>query len=216
MTAESSRTIKQKSLFVIRCVAAFLLTASVAASISYLFRRSSTTLTEGYDFNEGVDENNPAEGPKVGERIDLTFFEGQDGTTLKDYIGDRPAVVALIDPKCDAVRGSTDQLHNVRDRLARVGVKYGLIAFTSSRDAEKFFDYANSLSLNDPSFQWRRSGRPAPTSFMMMVRPSHLLISPEGIVLYKWPGSNPKQQTRQRMANQIVSDTLKALGISSS
>lgn len=197
---------------ILKCVVAFILAA--AATLAYdswgRFPRAVGP-EEGFDFSEGVDENDPAEGPKLGERIDLSAFKGRGGESLKDAMRGKPAVLAIIDPECGMVGQAADEFSDMRQRLSRDEVGYYLIAFKKAPEPGKFYDYADSLGVGAPSFLWESSVRAAPSSFRMMVVPSHLLVDAEGAVLLKWSGTSPYEEKRRRMANQIILDARRKL-----
>jgi hypothetical protein len=41
-----------------------------------------------------------------------------------------------------------------------------------------------------------------------MVLPSHLLLDANGLIVKKWPGTNYSASVREKMANQIVTETI--------
>lgn len=52
---------------------------------------------------------------------------------------------------------------------------------------------------------------PVPSSLSQMVVPSHLLLSKDGIVVNKWPGTHQDPVVRQQMVNQITTDVIEHL-----
>jgi hypothetical protein len=44
-----------------------------------------------------------------------------------------------------------------------------------------------------------------------MVLPSHLLLDANGLIVRKWPGTDQSAKVREKMANQIVADTVEEL-----
>jgi hypothetical protein len=208
---------KSNGLLLLKCACAFVL---AAAATSYLRSQppegvTDQTSEEGYDFKAAADESNPGAGPKLGERLNLSLFRGSDGATLRDAMRGRAAVVALVDYECDMVRDATDQLRGVREHLAPRGIGYYLVSLNPGRDPADFFHYADSLGLRTASFSWSEGAEIRPSSFWMMVRPSHLLLDGDGTVLLKWPGTSADPQTRRRLWRQIVADTLRHPTVSS-
>ena len=167
---------------------------------------------EGFNYrlllNDSGNDKPTWRGPRVGERIDLTLFTDQNGNTLKDALNNGPAMLAVVNPNCGMCKVADDQMRNIRDRLSTVGIKYYLLSPSPEVGSDRVFAFADSLNTDVPVFVWtRRDTKPAP-SLVAMVTPSHLLLDPNGVVIARWPGSDEHKDVRDRMANQIVSDSL--------
>lgn len=119
-------------------------------------------------------------------------------------------MVAIVDPECAAAKAASDQLTGVREGITKEGVPYYPISVIASTSEADFFTYADSLKLGK-AYLWRKSEPEPPAELFSMVVPSHLLLTKEGTVVRKWPGTSPSEVIRARMVNQIVSDTLHEL-----
>lgn len=64
--------------------------------------------------------------------------------------------------------------------------------------------YAEELGF-ETCIRWAGAGAP-PLSLKMLVTPSHVLLTKEGVVLQTWVGTNVDPDTRMRMSRQIASD----------
>lgn len=94
----------------------------------------------------------------------------------------------------------------------------GFLAFASARylTPKLLSMFADSLHIGAPAFLRSISEVTPPERFTAMLVPSHFLVDRSGEVIKKWPGSSNAELVRQRMANQIVSDTVNALSASGS
>lgn len=174
-------------------------------------RKGVVKTTEGFDFTYGgsVEEESWA-GPRIGESIDLTRLKDRHRRPLISAVEHEFCMVALIDPECAAAKAALDQLAGVREGIAKEGIPYYPISLVPSTSEIDFFTYADSLKLGD-AYLWRKSEPAPPARLFMMVLPSHLLLTKNGTIVRKWPGTSPAQLNRARMVNQIVSDTLHEL-----
>ncbi len=96
-------------------------------------------------------------------------------------------------------------------RVTPQGIPYYLASVTSSVPVSDFFNYADSLDLDSPAYLWRQDEPQPPHNLYSMVLPSHLLLSTDGTIVHKWPGTSVSDFDRARMVNQIVSDALQEL-----
>jgi len=175
-------------------------------------RKPLVKTNDGYDFNYGGDGSNESwAGPKVGERIELQRLKDRHGVPLRSTAGKPLLMIVLIDPECGACKAALDQLQGVHDRIKQEGIPYYLVSVTSSVPVDDFFTYANSLDLNSPVYLWGRNEPQPPPALYSMVLPSHLLLSSDGTIVRKWPGTSVSDFDRARMVNQIVSDALREL-----
>jgi hypothetical protein len=149
-------------------------------------------------------------GPNVGEQIDLQGFRDRNGLILTNVVGELLLIV-LVDPQCGACVASRNEMRNVRDRVTSLGVRYYPVSLTSSVPAADFFSYTDSLALGARGYLWVSNDRSPSQSLYSMVLPSHILINRNGTIIRKWPGTSTNESIRQRMANQIVSDTRQEL-----
>ncbi len=191
------------------------ITAFVAFSLFFMTSCSKATMvaqsTEGFDFTYGgtIDEESWA-GPQIGKSIDLTRLKDRNGTPLLGAGEHKFLMVAIVDPECAAAKAALDQLTGVREGIAKQGVPYYPISVIASKSEADFFTYADSLKLGT-AYLWRKSEPEPPPELYSMVVPSHLLLTNDGTVVRKWPGTNRSEVIRARMVNQIVSDTLHEL-----
>jgi hypothetical protein len=170
----------------------------------------------GFDFDYIVKNSTAETGPAIGERIDLENLKGPDGNSLANMIGGPAAVIVAVSPDCGMCSKSADEMSEIRQRLGSAGVRYYLVSFEPIPISADFFKYADSLNPGAPAFlrSINEGNQPAPRLVTMLV-PTHFLVDRSGVVMAKWPGSSNTESTRQQMANQIVSDTLKKLSASS-
>lgn len=173
--------------------------------------KASPSQSEGFDFNLILDNENVGTGPAVGERIDLENLKGPDGKSLANTIDEYPAVIVAVSPGCAMCRISADEMTQIRTRLKTVGVEYYVVSFATSSNPIAFFEFADSLNTGAPAFVRSISEVTPPDRFTAMLVPSHFLVDSSGKVIKKWPGSNNAELIRQRMANQILTDTLNTL-----
>jgi hypothetical protein len=165
-------------------------------------------LIEGFDFRPFRNPANVWRGPNLGEKIDLTHLKVKDGKTLASAIGKRPIVLVVVNPECAMCRTASDEMRNLRERLGSVDIKYYVVAFESENPNIDFFRYGDSLSVGAPSFLWDKAAGAAPLSVLSMTVPSHLLVNSDGTVMCVWLGSSNEKFVRDRMASQIVTETL--------
>lgn len=193
--------------------------ALVAVSVkAYLARQQSPIATlktspfliEGFDFNPLRSPGNEWRGPNVGEKIDLTRLRMKDGRNLASIIGKRPIMLVSINPACAMCKTARDEMSYLREELASLDINYYLVGFAAETPQVDFFSYSDSLKVRTQSFLWNSdAGRP-PESIVIMTNPSHLLLNSDGTVIRVWPGSYNDKSVRDRMAHQIIAETLVA------
>jgi hypothetical protein len=190
------------------CVAVFTLAMLGASYFARSSRAVHVRTTEGFDFGFASDEKLSWVGPRAGYRIDLARLKTQDGATLASMTGNKMVMLVLVDPNCGACKAATDEMHDVRNRIARSGIKYYPASVTTLQSPSEFSDYTRSLGIRAPALLWQRlDGAPAESLFTMVL-PSHLLLDPNGVIVRKWPGTDQSANVREKMANQIVVDTI--------
>ncbi len=167
-------------------------------------------LTEGFNFTPLRSTENVWRGPEIGEKIDLTRLKMKDGRTLASTIGKQASVLVLVNPDCAMCRTASDGMQYLREKLATLDTTYFVVSFAKPPAHIDFFEYAESLGVGAPSFLWDVADGPPPPSLFGMSVPSHLLVNSDGIALCVWPGSSEEKSVRDRMAYQIVADTLVA------
>jgi peroxiredoxin len=126
-------------------------------------------------------------------------------------IGDHLAMIVAVDNECGMCRIAADQMRYVCEQIAQAGVQYFFVSFTSPGPPSRFFEYIDSLKIDSPAFLWMKDEGQPPVTLSRMIVPSHILIDHTGVVKQVWLGGNDAKPIRDRMANQIVNDTLKAL-----
>lgn len=132
-------------------------------------------------------------GPALGSTIDLGSWRTREGNTLAEAIkGHSLAMVLLVNPSCGTCTDAKDKFSTLRERVGNPGIPYYVLMIPeSSSDAQKYFSYAESLKIEAPSFVWSNTATKPPISLATMAVPSHLLITNEGLVVNKWPGTTP-------------------------
>lgn len=172
--------------------------------------KSSPFLIEGFDFTLLRSSENEWRGPNIGEKIDLTSLKRKDGKTLASVVSKRPTMLVSVNPACAMCKTARDEMSYLRETLSNMNVNYYVVCFASETLPLDFFQYGDSLKVGTPSFLWSAdAGRP-PESIVMMTSPSHLLLNSDGRVIRVWPGSYNDKAVRDRMAHQIIADTLVA------
>lgn len=215
MLTSSSSRLKSAVLVLVCGLLAFA--AARYLTTTLLRMKSLPNRSEGFDFNYIVKNSTVGTGPVIGERIDLENLKGSDDNSLANTIGEHAAVIVAVSPQCGMCSKSADEMSEIRQRLETAGVRYYLVSFEPASLPADFFKFADSLNTGAPAFLRVISGgsSPAPRLTTMLV-PSHFLVDRSGVVVSKWPGSSNDELVRQKMANQIVADTLTALSALSS
>lgn len=209
-----------RSRFALRVVLGGMIAFALGAfsAKAYLARKQSPIaspntspfLIEGFDFNLLRAADNEWRGPEIGAKIDLTRLRMKDGKTLARVIGKKPVVLVSINPACAMCKTARDEMSYLREKLASLDINYYLVGFASETPQLDFFRYSDSLRVGAQSFLWNsEAGRP-PESIVIMTNPSHLLLNSDGRVIRVWPGSYNDKAVRDRMARQIITDTLVA------
>lgn len=167
-------------------------------------------LIEGFDFNLLRAPENEWRGPDIGDKIDLIRLRMKDGKTLASVVGQKPIVLVSVSPSCGMCKIARDEMSYLREKLSTMDINYYMVCFASETQPLDSFRYSDSLGIRTPSFIWNaEEGRP-PESIVIMTTPSHLLLNSDGRVLHVWPGSYNDKAVRDRMASQIIADTLVA------
>ncbi|MEK6336541.1 MAG: hypothetical protein AABM67_16560 [Acidobacteriota bacterium] len=165
-------------------------------------------LIEGFDFNMLRTAETEWRGPDIGARIDLTRLRMKDGKTLASVVGKRPVVLVSVNPACAMCGIARDEMRYLREKLSNMDINYYPVFFASETPNSDFFQYSDSLKVGAPSFLWNIEAGQPPESLVTMTNPSHLLLNSDGTVIRVWPGSYKDKVVRDRMARQIVADTL--------
>jgi hypothetical protein len=149
----------------------------------------------------------PWKGPAIGEKIDLTRLKAVDRSGIAGLLSKQPVMLASINPACGMCSIARDEMLFVREHVVPAGVQYYAVCFSPIDSTRNFYEYANSIGIAAPVFEWQGEVAP-PRSILDMTVPSHLLIAQDGAVLQVWPGPSGEKEVRQRMGPQIVDDTL--------
>lgn len=202
--------LKLNKTIAIQCIAVFGIGIIVTGLVPRLKGKISLP-TEGFDFN--ARKHDASSGPTIGETIDLKVPKGRDGRSLAEVVGNSPfCMIAVVDPHCPACKAAESEMSGVNNRLTNAGIPYFIMILGSTNSASEYFAYADSLNLSSKAFIWRTDESQPPPSLHEMVIPSHLLLSRDGVVVDKWPGTHQDPVVRQRMMNQITADALKRIG----
>lgn len=194
-------------------IAGAIIALLVAGVIVKVVRRQSPPpgpallLRQGFDFKALRSENLIWRGPALGEKIDLTRLKAADASELGQLLGKQPVMLASINPTCAMCSVAKDEMQFVREHVVPAGVQYYAVCFRPVDSISNFYEYANSIGIAAPTFEWQGEVAP-PLSILDMTVPSHLLIAQDGTVLQVWPGSSNEKEVRDRMGSQIVEDTL--------
>ena len=132
-------------------------------------------------------------GPALGDTIDLRAWSTRDGRTLAQVIkGHSLAMILLVNPSCGTCADAKDGFRTLRERAGKPGIPYYVLMIPAeSTDTQKLFSYSDSLKLGAEAFVWSSKEMKAPTTLATMAVPSHLLVTNEGLVVEKWPGTTP-------------------------
>jgi hypothetical protein len=200
------------SRFLAGLIAGLVIALVVAGIAVKAFRHRNTPLPkpaaflkQGFDFRALRSES--WKEPAIGEKIDLKMLKAADGSGIAQLLGKQPVMLASINSTCGMCKVARDEMLVVREHVVPEGVQYFAVCFNPTGPAHNFFEYAKALKFPEPALKWEGEV-PPPGSVLDMTVPSHLLLNQEGIVLQVWPGSSTEKDTRQRMASQIINDTL--------
>jgi hypothetical protein len=132
-------------------------------------------------------------GPAVGETVDLLSFRSRSGQTLAEALKKHQlAMLVLVDPNCGACTSTKDSLDELRERVEKTRIAYFVVMIPDGSDAQKYFDYTDSLKLGAESFVWSNANAKPPTSLLTITKPSHLQVTAEGLIVEKWLGTPAK------------------------
>ena len=131
-------------------------------------------------------------GPALGDIVDLRAWSARDGRTLAQVIkGYSVAMILIVNPSCGTCADAKDGFRTLRERAGKARIPYYVLMIPESTDTQKSFSYADSLKIDADVFVWSSTHMKAPTSLATMAVPSHLLVTNEGLVVEKWPGTTP-------------------------
>jgi|KBSSwiStaDraftv2_1062776.scaffolds.fasta_scaffold476699_2 hypothetical protein len=174
---------------------------------TFLSRRDTPFLTEGFDFNMLRSSQVVWRGPEIGLKVDLSRLKGKDGKTLASVVGNKPIMLGVTNPDCGLCRTAADEMGLLRLELAKRNINYYVLFFPKEIPATDFFKYSESLEIGAEAFLWDSQSGPPPESIFTMTSPSHMLVNNDGTVIRVWPGSYKDKPVRDRMAHQILADT---------
>ena len=133
-------------------------------------------------------------GPALGETIDLRSWRTRDGRTLAEVNkGHSLAMILLVNPSCGTCASAKEDFRTLRERVGKPGIPYYVLMIPDSSDAQKYFSYVDSLKLDAKSFVWANAEAKPLASLVTMAVPSHLLVTNEGLLVEKWPGTTPNE-----------------------
>ena len=137
-------------------------------------------------FCAGLVHGQDAAGPAVGETIDLKSFQTRSGLTLFDAMKQHSiAMLVLVDPNCGTC--AQDSLRTLREQVEKTRIAYYVVMIPDGSDPQKYFSFADSLKLDVDSFVWN-STEAKPGSLASMMKPAHLQVTNEGLIVQKWSG----------------------------
>jgi hypothetical protein len=161
-------------------------------------------LKQGFDFNQLRSPSIEWRGPEIGEMLDLNQLRENNGNSLSKANSSDLVVLVNVSPNCGFSTIAADEMKTIREHLASLAIPYYAITFTDSE--EKFIAYSSSLGF-EKSFYWQPNTPKPKDSLIKMAIPSHLLVRKDGLIVRVWPGTNESKEVRERMGNQIISDT---------
>jgi type IV pilus biogenesis protein CpaD/CtpE len=139
-------------------------------------------------FCAGLAQSQDAAGPAVGETIDLRSFQTRTGVTLFDAMKQHSiALLVIVDPNCGTCTSVQDSLRALRERVGKTQMAYYVVMIPDGSDPQKYFSFADSLKLDIDSFVCNSTDA-KPGSLAAMLKPAHLQITNEGLIVQKWPG----------------------------
>ena len=127
-------------------------------------------------------------GPAVGETIDLRSFQTSSGRTLWQAMRQHSvAMLLLVDPNCGTCTNVQDNLRALRERVEKTQMAYYVVMIPDGSDPQKYFSFADALKLDVESFVWNSTdAKPGP--LVSMIKPAHLQVTNEGLIVQKWSG----------------------------
>jgi hypothetical protein len=161
-------------------------------------------LKQGFDFNQLRSPSIEWRGPEIGETLDLNQLKENDGNSLSKVNNSDLLMLVNVSPNCGFSTIAADEMKMIREHLASLAIPYYAITFTDSE--EKFDAYSFSLGF-EKSFYWQSNAPKPNDSLIKMAIPSHLLVRKDGLIVRVWPGAKESKEVRERMGNQIISDT---------
>jgi hypothetical protein len=139
-------------------------------------------------FCAGLAHGQDPAGPAVGETIDLKSFQTRTGITLWQAMRQHSiAMLVLVDPNCGDCGNVQDTLRALRERVEKTRIAYYVVMIPDGSDPQKYFSFADSLKLDVDSFVWNSTDA-KPGSLASMIKPAHLQITNEGLIVQKWSG----------------------------
>jgi hypothetical protein len=139
-------------------------------------------------FSAGLAYGQDPAGPAVGETIDLKSFQTRTGITLWQAMRQHSiAMLVLVDPNCGDCANVQDTLRALRERVEKTRIAYYVVMIPDGTDPQKYFSFADSLKLDVDSFVWNSTDA-KPGSLASMMKPAHLQITNEGLIVQKWSG----------------------------
>lgn len=169
---------------------------------------SDIMFTEGYNFHKIHNSNYSWRGPNLGEKINLSRLNSSDGKSLSELTKTRCIMLITLDPECQMCNVSGDLINSVREGLKSIEIEYYPISFTQFEGLTDINQYSSSLGFQSKFFTWAKEGELPQESLQNMVTPAHLLLDNTGKVLQVWAGSSREKTVRDKMSQQIISDTI--------
>jgi hypothetical protein len=204
--------LKANRSIAIQCLVVFGLSVFVTSLI--LRPKSKVSLSgEGYDFNSRRAKE--FSGPTIGETLNVSAMQAEDGRSLPEVAAESPYyMIAVVDPNCGACKAAQSQMKGIREGLKNRGIPFFFVMLSDDDSKPKYFAYVKSLGQESRGFIWQTNGiPPPPSSLVEMVVPTHLLLNRDGMVLDKWPGTHQDPVMRQRMVNQVLSDSINTIAV---
>ncbi|MGH9819986.1 MAG: hypothetical protein ACRD43_07430 [Pyrinomonadaceae bacterium] len=145
-------------------------------------------------------------GPYEGSRIDLSGLESDDGRKLDISTGQELIFISIVDSDCKMSRNSRDLIRRVQILAGDHGIRSFVVSF-ERRDPAEFFAIQKEAFGTDLDFLlWRDQNKEPMKILSSMVVPSHLLLSADGVILKKFPGTSADENIRVKMGDDIVQE----------
>jgi hypothetical protein len=170
---------------------------------------ASLVRDDGFNFDL-VLKSNDWNGPRVGDSIDTTKMVSRSGQSLYDALKKQElTMLIVVDPTCGTCTKSTSYMKQVRDQMAQLRIPYNVTGFVPSQQPSAFYDYADLLKLDSPSYRWDYQATQLPISLEKMIVPTHLLIDRRQVIRGLWPGGGNNTLVTGKMLQQITADATK-------
>lgn len=188
--------------FIVSLIAILAFTFLLSTYLVYSKTRKQSRAIGGFDYK--VVESEPWAGPEPGQKLDFSKLKDSEGIPLSSKNIKSPVMLGLINTGCGMCTIAKEHLKYVKDNCEQAAIPYVLIN-VSAKKTTKAHQFMQGLGLGVPTYVWLHDESTIQKLYLM-VSPSHLLVSSDGAIIAKWPGSSDMPERRDRMGNQTVAD----------